>query len=1122
MAEYENMIGAYTLANQSVKDGNGNWSISYTFFNTSGGLAGSNLASSYYQNDLNNGYLLQTPFIPKADVIVGGSYRQDLQAKINTILQIEGWASSFKNVLKVDFVPPPSGEIGQIAIGQVRGQNLTTGNGTAFVPHAVSTVPGYTALERGSDIFFITEHGDSTKNSNYIALWNNIYTGTLAYKIIYEELSHALGIEAMNVGLSAEQQTQKYSVTAYPAFGEISDPNDSTKTIVDANTRTMTLYRPDHNNSAVYEELQTYGLQLYDIAALQKLYGRDYTTRASGTTPNTTYALGAGLGRDNVDGTVNTNDQLNAFIYTVWDGGGKDKIDVSGFGDISAKIDLRQGEFSSIGANGIIENPLGLFRWVVQPDGKINYFRDAGNVAIAYHTVIEDAVGSSSHDVIIGNAWQNTLWGGAGNDYIFGDGESYRDNLNDGDAASDSGQGYVYTDTTDPNDPNRNVPAASSDADVIYGGDGNDYIFGGEGNDTLAGGDGNDQLFGGKGDDSLLGDYGNDVFFVDPTLFGQEHEAYYGGYASVTAYNNDTVDYSQVGQEVLTGDSYGLFVDLSLTDTSTGGFTTKNGETTIIDKLYGIEGVALTQQDDTLKGSSADNIFAALGGDDHFVATRGSDLYHGGYNEQQMSSDWYVKQGSIANIETAADGYDSIDYTGANAYLDVTVIDKDAGIYWVDKYYGNAIHNGVTERDYLYSIDELTGTDKSGAAIQIYRIKDAGGAAINGNGDNNSLSYGAAPNTPFTYNGFGGNDTIHAGNQNDKLIGGTGNDTLAGGGGHDTYVYSRGDGNDRIQDSGTTTDVDTLIFDASVVPTDVTLSRGADNNVWVNISGGSTILLYAQNYTNPVDYIKFESDGTIWDMQGTLVEVKGTTGNDVLQGTFFSSAYREGALINDVMRGDAGNDIIFGLTGADTLYGDNGADSLSGGYGSDILYGGDDSDINLNGDHDNDTIFGELGNDTLYGGYGDDTLYGGAGNDFLSDQLGSDKFYGGLGADTIVCGGGADMIVYEAATTLVGWYDTIQGFSVISGMQVDLSNLLIGYNPYVTSQDYLSPARNTDTITDFVQITEFDGDSYLSVDRDGGGDAYSFEQIAAFTNTTGLSNVDHLESIGALITFPPT
>jgi Ca2+-binding RTX toxin-like protein len=67
----------------------------------------------------------------------------------------------------------------------------------------------------------------------------------------------------------------------------------------------------------------------------------------------------------------------------------------------------------------------------------------------------------------------------------------------------------------------------TTDADVIYGfqgndaingGDGGDWLFGGEDNDAVSGGAGNDEIYGGKGNDTLTGGSGSDAFVFTPEL----------------------------------------------------------------------------------------------------------------------------------------------------------------------------------------------------------------------------------------------------------------------------------------------------------------------------------------------------------------------------------------------------------------------------------------------------------------------------------------------------------------------------------------------------------------------------------------------------------------------------
>ena len=129
-------------------------------------------------------------------------------------------------------------------------------------------------------------------------------------------------------------------------------------------------------------------LQLYDIAAIQSIYGYNYTTRKE----NTVYGIGKGFGATAAD----------AFVYSIWDGAGIDLIDASGY-SLAARIALRHGHFSSIG---------------VQSDGAAPM---DDNVSVAYYAVIENAKGTDTANEIIGNAWNNIIYGAGGDDKIFGD-----------------------------------------------------------------------------------------------------------------------------------------------------------------------------------------------------------------------------------------------------------------------------------------------------------------------------------------------------------------------------------------------------------------------------------------------------------------------------------------------------------------------------------------------------------------------------------------------------------------------------------------------------------------------------------------------------------------------------
>ncbi|PJB71435.1 MAG: hypothetical protein CO093_05170 [Alphaproteobacteria bacterium CG_4_9_14_3_um_filter_47_13] len=121
---------------------------------------------------------------------------------------------------------------------------------------------------------------------------------------------------------------------------------------------------------------------LYDIEALQKIYGVD-TTSTSG---NDTYILETGT-------------------HAIWDSGGIDTIDASSI-NFNLEINLNSGIYGSASANG-----------------------EKGFV-IANKTTIENYKGGSSSDTVFGNNVQNNIQTNNGNDIIYG--SSGNDTLNGG------------------------------------------------------------------------------------------------------------------------------------------------------------------------------------------------------------------------------------------------------------------------------------------------------------------------------------------------------------------------------------------------------------------------------------------------------------------------------------------------------------------------------------------------------------------------------------------------------------------------------------------------------------------------------------------------------------------
>lgn len=82
-----------------------------------------------------------------------------------------------------------------------------------------------------------------------------------------------------------------------------------------------------------------------DVYVIQQKYGADMTTRAG----DTTYGFNATADVKNEAMSFHTGDAST--IFTIWDAGGKDTLDLSGYYTDSV-IDLRQGAYSSAGGWG--------------------------------------------------------------------------------------------------------------------------------------------------------------------------------------------------------------------------------------------------------------------------------------------------------------------------------------------------------------------------------------------------------------------------------------------------------------------------------------------------------------------------------------------------------------------------------------------------------------------------------------------------------------------------------------------------------------------------------------------------------------------------------------------------
>ncbi|MCB9982171.1 MAG: M10 family metallopeptidase C-terminal domain-containing protein [Rhodospirillales bacterium] len=524
------------------------------------------------------------------------------------------------------------------------------------------------------------------------------------------------------------------------------------------------------------------------------------------------------------------------------------------------------------------------------------------------------------------------------------------------------------------------------------------------------------------------------------------------------------------------------FTNTQVIDLRQGAFSNVAGLTGNIAIAYGavIENAKGGSGQDTFYGNDSDNILLGNAGNDYFFASLGNDEIDGG-----------------ADTDTLEYSYDLSEFIG-------TVINA-----------ASMTLNNIVQ-GFVDTLSNLEMVIFNAVSYSWSQLVAQFGTIYGTSGDDNPLN-----GTPYddTIKARAGNDVVYGLDGDDLLRGEEGNDTLYGGLGDDDL---RGeDGDDTLYGNE---DHDILYGGVGMDYLDGGLGDdrlyGMEDNDELH-GGAGNDMLFGGKSSNDI----YASDDLIYGDAGND-SIYGRKGNDTAYGgddddTIYGeqgddNLYGDAGV--DILRGGSGMDYLDGGLGDDRLYGMEDNDELHGGDGNDRLYGGyyasdayASNDV-LYGDAGNDKLYGRKGNDILYGGTDDDTLYGEEGNDTLygedgADILkggdGNDNIIGGAGVDTLYGQGDADTFVFDAFA-LDGSIDVIKDFSLLEGDNLDVSDILIGYNPL------------TDAISDFIQITESSAHSFLHVDVDGGAD--NFVQIAQIRNTSGLTDEEALETGGTLIT----
>ncbi|MGD9726129.1 MAG: calcium-binding protein [Nitrospiraceae bacterium] len=381
-----------------------------------------------------------------------------------------------------------------------------------------------------------------------------------------------------------------------------------------------------------------------------------------------------------------------------------------------------------------------------------------------------NGTGNTGNNILTGNGAANVLTGGAGNDtYIVGTGDTVIEQAGSGTDTVQSSASWIL---------GNNVENLTLTGGLAIDGTGNglnNVIIGNGAANALNGMQGADRMSGGLGDDNYVVDNTGDV---------------------VTESLNEGSD------TVLSSVTYTLGANVeNLTLTGTAAV---NGTGNALNNV--------------LTGNSAANRLTGGAGHDTYIVGAGDTVVEssGGGTDTVQSSVTHTLAANVENLTLT--GSAAIKGTG-NSLNNILVGNNAA----------NTLTGGGGNDTYVVGTGDTVveaangGTDAVQSSVtwtlgaNVENLMLTGTGSVNGTG--NSLA-----------NVITGNDaanSLSGGDGNDTLAGGKGNDILNGGPGSDIFQFTRGDGQDIVQDTSGSSD--RMQFGTTINPFDLVISRQAND-----------------------------------------------------------------------------------------------------------------------------------------------------------------------------------------------------------------------------------------------------------------------------------------------------
>jgi Ca2+-binding RTX toxin-like protein len=592
----------------------------------------------------------------------------------------------------------------------------------------------------------------------------------------------------------------------------------------------------------------------------------------SGNSGNDT--LDAGSGNDTLNGGAG-DDSL--------DGGSGDDTMAGGDGNDTYRVDTAGDVVIELANEGI----------------------DTVRTALAVYTLtanVENLVHLGSGDFTgTGNALDNNLNSGAGNDVLAGEGGT--DTVSYSQAAA--GVTVKLSIAGQQNTVGAGLDTLSGFENVIGSG-WNDVLTGDAGNNLLNGGGGDDLLDGGLGDDTLIG-----------------------------AGGVNTATYASAGS--------GVTVDLRLSGAqNTGGAGW--------DTLSGIDGLIGSNHGDTLTGRTGANTLIGGLGNDVLDGGSGSDAMDGGLGDDTFwvdNADDVVTERAnqgIDTVMTTASKYslsrqvEKLTYAGSGQFTGTgntsdNVITGGAGDDTLTGGDGNDTLDGAGGSDTASYRSAVSGVT---ASLAIAGPQATGAAGLDTLVSIENLT-GSNYNDVLT--GDGGANTLDGRDGNDQLDGGAGADALIGGEGDDTYRVD--DAGDRVTEkagNGTDTVETTLAtyllaanveiltftgtgsFSGTGNALDNDLTGGAGDDTLAGGAGADA--LHGGGGIDVASYAGAKAAVT------ASLGTPGSNTGDAAGDSYDSIEGLRGSRYADTLVGDDGDNVIAGGGGLDTVTGGLGADTF--------------------------------------------------------------------------------------------------------------------------------------------------------------------------------------------------